>query len=305
MDSTITLDLVTAGAGADTVVNEALDALSPAAIYGKRASTSTGLTWGYYGGRWGGTSIANGTLALTLSTTNYVVVNLTTGAVSVSTSTTNWNDTANYARAYKIVAGASTVTSYEDHRAGVYGTLNAAATTITTVGRHAVPIVAAAMSPTVSGGCAVLAGVASGSGKPDIITLDFDASTQENAQFSIPMPKSWNEGTVTAKFIWSHAATTTNFGVVWSLQGVALSDADAIATSYGTAQQVVDTGGSTDTLYHSPETPAITIAGTPAAEDLVYFRVSRVAANGSDTLAVDARLHAVVLYLTTDAGTDA
>jgi hypothetical protein len=31
----------------------------------------------------------------------------------------------------------------------------------------------------------------------------------------------------------------------------------------------------------------------------------RVPADASDTMAIDARLHGVVLYLTTDAGTDA
>jgi hypothetical protein len=30
-----------------------------------------------------------------------------------------------------------------------------------------------------------------------------------------------------------------------------------------------------------------------------------VPADGSDTLAIDARLHGIVLYITTDAGTDA
>jgi hypothetical protein len=93
--------------------------------------------------------------------------------------------------------------------------------------------------------------------------------------------------------------------VVWDLQGVAVSNDDAIATAYGTAQTSTDTGGTTNDLYASPETAAITIAGTPAAEDMVFFRLSRVTGNGSDTLAVDARLHGVTLYVTTAASTDA
>lgn len=104
-------------------INELVDALSPAAIYGRNAATTSGLTWGYLGGRWGGFSVANGTVSLTTATTNYVVVERATGAVSVATTTTNWNDATDYARAYLIVAGASTVTSYEDHRAGPGGTM--------------------------------------------------------------------------------------------------------------------------------------------------------------------------------------
>lgn len=173
------------------------------------------------------------------------------------------------------------------------------------VGKHAVAIAAGSMRPSASGGCASLAGIASAANQPDIVTLDFDATTEEYAQFSLAMPKSWNEGTLTFKALWSHAATATNFGVVWGLQAVAVSDNDAIAVAFGTAQTVVDTGGTTNKSYLSPESSAITVAGTPAAEDTVFFRVYRKAADGSDTMAVDARLHGIVLFMTTDAGNDA
>ncbi len=136
-------------------------------------------------------------------------------------------------------------------------------------------------------------------------TLDFDTTTQEFAQFSIRMPKSWNEGTVTAAFTWSHASTTTNFGVVWALEAVALSDDDAGDAAFGTAQQIADTGGTTNDVYVTSATSAITIAGSPAAEDWVVFQVKRVPSDGSDTMAIDARLHGVTLYFTTDASTDA
>lgn len=171
-------------------------------------------------------------------------------------------------------------------------------------GRHMVPVMAGAIAPSVTGGCAALASVASAANQPDIVSLDFDTTTQEYAQFAVPMPESWDEGTVTFQPIWSHAATTTNFGVVWELQAVAVSNDDAIAVAYGTAQSSTDTGGTTNDLYVGPESSAITIAGTPAAGDVVYFRISRVTGNGSDTMAIDARLHGIRLYLTTNAATD-
>lgn len=174
-----------------------------------------------------------------------------------------------------------------------------------TAGKHSIPIVAGAMRPSVTGGCAALAAIASAANQPDIVTLDFDPTTQEYAQFSVPTPKSWNEGTVTFQAIWSHPATTTNFGVVWDLQAIALSDDDAIAQAFGSAQTSTDTGGTTNDIYISPESSAITIAGTPAAQDVVFFRLSRVTGNGSDTMAVDARLHGIVLFITTDAENDA
>jgi hypothetical protein len=174
-----------------------------------------------------------------------------------------------------------------------------------TAGKHAIYIAAGSMLPSATGGCAALAAIASAANQPDITTLNFDATTQEYAQFSIAMPKAWNESTLSFKAHWSHPATTTNFGVVWDLQAVAVGDDDAIAVAFGTAQTSTDTGGTTNDLYTSPESSAITVSGTPAAEDMVFFRVSRVTGNGSDTMAVDARLHGITLYITTDAENDA
>lgn len=132
-------------------------------------------------------------------------------------------------------------------------------------------------------------------------TLDFDTSTQEFAQFSILMPKGWNESTITFRVIWSHASTTTNFGVAWALEAVAFSDDDAIDTAFGTAVQVTDTGGTTNDQYLTAESSALTIGGTPAEMDIVYFQIKRVPADAADTMAIDARLHGVHVYYTTAA----
>lgn len=172
-------------------------------------------------------------------------------------------------------------------------------------GKKSVWIPAMLMKPSATGGCAALATIATSANQPDITSLDFDPATQQYAQFSLAMPKSWNEGTVTARFFWSHAATATNFGVVWSIQGLAISDDDAIAANYGTAVNVTDTGGTTDDQYISAESAAITLAGSPAEGDIAYFRLSRVATDGADTLAINARLHGVMLYYVTNAFTDA
>lgn len=161
-------------------------------------------------------------------------------------------------------------------------------------------IPAAGMRPSSSGGCAPLALVATSANQPDVSSLDFDGVTAEYAQFWVRMPKSWDEGTLTAQFYWSHAATTTNFGVRWGLQGVAMSDDDAIAVAYGTAVEVTDTGGTTNDIYVSPATGAITVAGTPVAGDMVAFRSYRDPANGADTMAIDARLMGIAIFYNTN-----
>lgn len=116
-DSTSHLDGIVQNQGSqDLAANAVFDAESPSATYGRRASTSAGLNWGYYGGRVriAGvlTSIANGTLALTASATNYVEAHPDTGAVSKNTT----SFTAGYLPLYSVATGASTVSSWVDYR---------------------------------------------------------------------------------------------------------------------------------------------------------------------------------------------
>lgn len=122
-NSTSNIDAISVSqASKEVTANAFFDASSQAATYGRRASTSSGLTWGYYGGNVvksdGSTAqIANGTLTLTASATSYIVAAKATGAVSAATTTTNWDNAADYWRLYSVVCGASTVTSWSDLRA--------------------------------------------------------------------------------------------------------------------------------------------------------------------------------------------
>lgn len=136
-------------------------------------------------------------------------------------------------------------------------------------------------------------------------SLDFDSASTEYAQFTVAMPKSWDESTVTAQFVWSHPSTTTNFGVAWYIQGLALSDSNALDTAFGTAVGTTDTGGTTDAIYMTLESGAVTIGNTAAEGDFVYFQIYRKHDDAGDTMAVDARLHGIRLFITTNAATDA
>ena len=189
------------------------------------------------------------------------------------------------------------------------GQLEQAGTAVGLTGKHAVPIPATAMYTTTTSGAAA-GEVETTSNKVMIKTFDFDTAADEYVQFQIPMPASWDESTVTFIAHWSHPVTTTNFKVAWALQGVAIGDDDALDAAFGTAvvagaASTGDTGGTTDDLYSTPESAAITIAGTPAASDMVIFRLLRDVSDAADTLAVDARLHGITLFMTTAAGNDA
>ena len=172
----------------------------------------------------------------------------------------------------------------------------------TPVGDHSVWILATAIVPRTTSGAAI-GSAETTTNKVMVRTLDFDAATNEYGQFTIRMPKSWDESTVTAYFLWSNSTGTGN--VVWGLQGVALSNDDALYTAFGTAQEVTDGVTAAGDIMQSAETSAITISGTPAEGDFVVFQAYRNAADGSDTLTSDARLHGIMLIYTTDTGTDA
>lgn len=133
------------------------------------------------------------------------------------------------------------------------------------------------------------------------ITKDFDPTTNEFAQFTYAMPKSWDLGPVTFKPYWLGAAAGN---VIFGLQGVAISDNEAIDAAFGTAQEVTDARIASNLCVGS-ESAGITIAGTPAAEDLVVFQVYRNAASASDTMTgADAKLLGIKLFLNTVAPND-
>ena len=179
----------------------------------------------------------------------------------------------------------------------------ASAGTLKQAGKETIWIPSNAMTPTTSNG-AERATVETTSGRPDMEVLDFDKDSDEHAQFCVAFPKSWNLGTVTFQCFWSGLAATT--GVAIGLQGVAMNDNETIDVAYGTAIVVTDDAqGAVEELYVTAESSAVTIAGTPADNDLCYFRIFRDVSDGNDDMAGDMRLHGVKIFFTTDAANDA
>ena len=141
--------------------------------------------------------------------------------------------------------------------------------------------------------------------RPDMKVLDFDAGTDEFAQFSVAMPKSWNEGTITYQVYWTPGSTNTG-DCIFGLQAVACADNDTIDVAYGTAVNVTDAGiGTVEDQQISDESGAVTVAGSPAAGELTYFQLFRDANAGGDTFSADARVLGVKIFFTTDAANDA
>jgi len=169
-------------------------------------------------------------------------------------------------------------------------------------GKETIWVPAVAMYPnTTSGAEAAQVELSNG---PEIKVLDFDKSSDEFAQFAVAFPKSWNAGTVTFQAFFT--ATSTDTGTTaWGLSGVALADSGDLNTAFGT--QVVATAkahsGTSNDLDVAAESGAVTIAGSPGADEYVFFQVSRDVS--ADDLDADARLLGIKLFFTTSAANDA
>lgn len=173
-------------------------------------------------------------------------------------------------------------------------------------GKQTISIPASALRPRATNPCAFLATTTGAAGQPDIDFLAFDGDAAEYAKIAIAMPKGWNEGPITASFQWKRASGTSVVNVVWGVRAVALSDGDAIATSF-TSATVVDDAKLTNTVVSiSSETTPLTIGGSPQEGDLVMFEFYRDPLNASDTMfGEDAHLISVRLHYTTNATNDA
>ena len=127
--------------------------------------------------------------------------------------------------------------------------------------------------------------------KVNLDYLAFDTAADEYAQVAFAWPSGF--ATYTATFHWT--AASGSGGVVWRSSARCYADDDALDQAMGTAQSVADTLLAANDAHKSSATSAITPAGTVSAGNLCIVQVSRNTGDGSDTLAVDARLIGVLL----------
>ncbi len=180
------------------------------------------------------------------------------------------------------------------------------------VGRQTIWMPAAFMRPTVTAGAgshntdAGLVTVELTVGRPNITHLPFDHVTEQNAQFSIAMPKSQNLGGIKYRAIYSHAGgqATGSDGVAWGLSAVAVGDAESIDVVFGTEVIVTKDAATSDTEHATAESATVTPAGTLSKSDEWYFNLARKVGEAADDLDIEARLHGLLIFYDSDRATD-
>jgi hypothetical protein len=132
-----------------------------------------------------------------------------------------------------------------------------------------------------------------------VMGLAYDAATEEKAYWNFKA-SNYGSGNLTLKLLW-YADTASSADVMWGAKIAAITpdtDSQDVETkSLATQQTVTDSHlGTTGQRVH---TCSITVSNLDsiAADDLVWLEISRVAANGADTLTGDAILiHAELTY---------
>jgi hypothetical protein len=181
---------------------------------------------------------------------------------------------------------------------------NGAALAVT--GKQTIWVPATAMYATTTNGCADIEQTELTAGQPELKTLNFDPSTDENAQFTVAFPKAWDPSQLIMYQVFWTANSTNTGNCIWNLKGVAIANDDAIDTAFGTAIAITDAhSGTANDLNVTAQSASVTIAGSPAADEDVFFNISRDANDASDTFTGDAKLLGIKIFFATNLPNDA
>jgi len=174
---------------------------------------------------------------------------------------------------------------------------------ISPIGIHDIPVGATAMYVTTNTPATGLTLTNFATGDIDLQTFDFTSTAaDETVQFRTPMPRNYNNGAITVTINWSQASGTGN--VVWRIGAVARGQSEAIGLAFTYSADLVDAAGTANQVQ-STTTASFTPAGTPVDDDELHFEVQRQGSDALDTFTGTARLHSIVIHITTDAATAA
>ena len=162
---------------------------------------------------------------------------------------------------------------------------------------------AVAMYPTTTTGCNALTQVEVTALRPELKSLDFPVAADSYAQFAIAFPKSWDRLALQYQTYWSVTGTDVNT-VVFTLAAVAMSSDDPFGVNFGTAvpNTALAASGTANDLMVNAKSGDVTVGGSPAENDQVFFQIARDVSAG--TQPADVRLLGVKLFFTTNAEND-
>ncbi len=171
------------------------------------------------------------------------------------------------------------------------------------IGKHSIYMPAGAILPTKTNGAKSKTTHLAGDIK-SISTLDFSGSLVNGAQFSIAMPKSWDEGALQFQIYWlCNHATITN-GATFKIAACSIEEMDSFTKSFGAETSLtMDATDRANDLIISDISGDL-IVKDAAVNNLAFFEISRDVSDAGDTIAADAKLIGINLTYTTITATD-
>jgi hypothetical protein len=242
--------------------------------------------------------VTNGALATEMALDGTDLYPNADAGLSLGTAALGWQ---NLFLTASVEFGGGTSTTLTESSAG---NLSVEGSVIEKAGTQMIYVPAAAMISRATSGADCSKTFDSGAADNTIRVCGFDTGTDEWAHFTISMPPRWNEGTITAQYVWTTGgASAPGETVSIDISCVAISDDDGLNNALGTPINVDDTMLSADLdLMTSAVSGAVTCAGTPAANDTVQFGVMRDVSD--DNVAADMDLIGVRLFIVTDTAND-
>ena len=150
--------------------------------------------------------------------------------------------------------------------------------------------------PSTTGGAAAVAQREYTTNDVDVNVIGFDAASDEFAQTTMICPNDFGGGTFTAYVYWTNTGGGAAETVRWVLQARAYADDGALDQAWGSGVNIDDTWIAQNDLHVTAVSGAITAAGSPAANQLLQWRIYRD--TSEDDLTGDADLIGVQFLYT-------
>jgi len=153
--------------------------------------------------------------------------------------------------------------------------------------------------PTFVSGCAPMA--TSYIPPATVRSLDFDAVTEENAQYTLSLPRNWDNSPIQTKIYWTVSGSQSG-SVVWAVKAAAYSNAFSLTASFST-EYIVSSSITGSVLNTTPYTAYITPSGSIQTGSLIIINVARKPDNANDNLSIDAKMIGMSIKYATNRAT--
>lgn len=125
----------------------------------------------------------------------------------------------------------------------------------------------------------------------------YDPTSNEYASFFFPLPKRWNNGTLTFQ-VYSFNTAGGSGDFVFSLYPNARGDGTGIGLGWATVTSVVDSAAAALDWQVSAESAPVSVYGFDAEGYICWFLLARLPTDGSDTYASDIYVSGIKIRLT-------